>query len=311
MPNLALWVVEGDQPTPVADHGIYERTLEDWIERQPSLVHEGIRWVGRQRRLPGGGILDLLGVTPEGQWVVAELKAGPVNMATLNQALGYATEIGAMDGEDLLSKLDTEKHPDLGQYLSPRNLALLLVGTSQAPDLERGIRFLQEQGLRIPIRIVTFGMFRQSNGAVFLARQVEERESPTDARQGGGRERVLELAQGFGVEDELTETLRVAERLGLPVKVWPACFTVNSPVNKRKTLLYVGPREGGCHVGYAASAYAEAFGVTTVEVESALGSNWKTLPKLEVMPWLKRAEDLTKAAMERTSTALVTPSARA
>ena len=300
MPKLALWGIDNDKPTRLPDQGFLEKHLETWIENDGSLVLEGIRWVGRQRKLPGGGILDLLGLTPEGEWVVAELKAGPVNIAALNQAFGYAIEVGSMDGDELLARLDTKKHTDLGQYLTPRNVSLLLVGTSESPDLERGIRFLEEHGLDLTIRIATFGLFQHKDGSIVLARQIDEREATSEPKVSPGPQRVLDLAKSYGVADELNESRAMADRLGLPLKVWPACFTINSPTNKRKTLIYVGPREGGCMLGYAAETYAETFGVTAAEVTTGLGKNWKVLSKADVLPWLRNAEDFTAGIAAKT-----------
>jgi hypothetical protein len=234
--------------------------------------------------------------------VVAELKSGPVDLSALHQALGYAMEIFAMNRADLLARLDQEKHPDLSQYVEDRLLTLLLVGTSQAPDLERGIGFLAERGLDLPIRVVTFGLFKQPNGSVLLARQIEEREASEEPKVGAGIQRVLDIARIHGVFEEVTETTKLAERLGLPLKVWPAAITINSPLNKRKTLIYVGPREGGCRVGYAADTYAEVFGSSEADVIATLGTNWVTLPKADVPAWIRKVEDFTRALQARQAT---------
>ena len=76
-------------------------------------------------------------------------------------------------------------------------------------------------------------------------------------------------------------------------------ITIHSPVNLRTTLLYIGPREGGCHMGYSAESYAEAFGVTEADVGTALGPSWIDVKKENVAGWLERAEQLTKRAQER------------
>jgi hypothetical protein len=295
MSSLVVWTVQDDQPVRLARHDLLEKNLETWVQKDSSLVMESVRWIARQLVLPSRNRLDLLGLTPEGQLVIAELKAGPIDLATLHQALGYAIEIGAMDGDELLRRLASDANGDLGRFVESRAIALLLVGTSQSADLDQGIRFLQAQGLSTPIRMVTFSLFEQA-GTVLLARQIDEREASAEPREPTGLQRVLDLARERGVSEEVEEAVHIAGRLDLPRKIWPASITINSPVHKRKTLLYVGPRELGCQVGYVAETFAEAFGVSEAEVAAALGANWVTLPKAEVMLWLRRAEEFTARA---------------
>lgn len=56
-----------------------------------------MRWVARQLRLLDNTRLDLLGLTPDDEWVVIELKRGPVDASTLTQALHYALLLGPSD----------------------------------------------------------------------------------------------------------------------------------------------------------------------------------------------------------------------
>src|SRR5436190_15122418 len=68
------------------------RSLEDWIARDPSLVVEGLKVVGKQITLEGGR-LDLLGVDPQGLWTVVEIKRGLLYRDTVAQALDYASSV--------------------------------------------------------------------------------------------------------------------------------------------------------------------------------------------------------------------------
>ncbi len=299
MTKVALWTIESDKPVRLPELASLEKHIETWIENDGSLVIDGVIWIGRQITLPGRGRLDLLGLTREGQIVVAELKAGPVDLAALHQALGYAMTLGTMDADDLLRRLDKAKDATVVEAVNARLFGVLLVGTSRGPDLEPGLRFLEEQGLRLPIRVVTFELFAQPNDTILLARQIDDRAAAEEPKPTGGVPRVLDVAGAVGLRDEMAAVEPMAVRLGLPLKAWPSCLTINSPANKRKTLLYVGPRANGAMVGYAADTYAEAFGIAEADVVAALGPNWQTLPKTSVTAWLAKAEGYTKQLRDK------------
>src|SRR4051794_37856606 len=94
--RVALWsVTEGKPKRLQQEHSFIESQLESWIEDDPSLALPGLRWVGRQVILPDRRRLDLVGITREGQLVVAELKTGVVDVATLSQALHYTLWLGS------------------------------------------------------------------------------------------------------------------------------------------------------------------------------------------------------------------------
>jgi hypothetical protein len=300
--KVGVWSVAAGRPRRLPDHEAFlESQLETWIQDDPSLVLEGMTWIGRQVVLPSTR-LDLLGITPEGQWVVAELKCGTVGLGTLTQALQYAMQVGSMDAEALVGRLsvpDGERDRLLrlarGEGASPRPVVLLLVGTGQAPDLEQGLRFLRERGLTLTVRVVTFRLFRGAGGEVLLARDVEEQDQP-EAQAAGSRtasvERVLELAAEGGVSESFREVIAMAHRRGLRTKAWPLSITVNSPANWRKTLLYFAPDSGQVHVGYSEENFDEAFGTCRDEVVAALGANWREIPVAEALPYVRQAEAL-------------------
>ena len=58
----------------MSDVGI-ERSLEDWIEQDPSLLEQGMSIIGRQFGTEAGSI-DLLGIDAHNRLIVIELKSG-------------------------------------------------------------------------------------------------------------------------------------------------------------------------------------------------------------------------------------------
>ncbi len=312
--KVALWRVDGERPTRLPEHGDFlEKNLETWIYNDASLVLDGLRWIGRQLVLPDKSRLDLLGITPEGQWVVAELKAGPINMATLTQALHYGMYIGSMDADELVERLHVadEKRSEMLEFAGkdstvPRPVLLLLIGTSRTSDLEGGIRFLEERGLSLQIRIVSFSLFRQPDGSVLMSREVEEKDANEVARPGSRTasvQQVRDIAEKHGVLEEVNLAIELAQRLGLKVKAWPRSITINSPADWRKTLLYIGPKEASAILGYSAESLTEVFGVPEATVKETLGTNWCVLPKADIPDYLRRAEDFLRGLQSRTKAA--------
>lgn len=71
----ALWSIVDGQPRHIESRRQFlDVDVETWIARHPELVMDGMTWVGRQVVLPDRYRLDLVGVTREGELVIAELK---------------------------------------------------------------------------------------------------------------------------------------------------------------------------------------------------------------------------------------------
>src|SRR5262245_41286844 len=112
MDDITLWNVTAETPQRFQRGQIaLESSLEAWIEREPSLVLEGMVIVGRQVQTDAGSI-ELLGIDPMGQWVVIEIKRGGIRKETLTQAIAYASAIGKLDEDELINRIDS--------YLKPR-----------------------------------------------------------------------------------------------------------------------------------------------------------------------------------------------
>ena len=87
--RVALWSVTDGVPVRLEQgHSFVEADLEQWVERDATLVLDGLRWIGRQVTLPDRSRVDLVGLTREGQLVVAELKRGVLDTATLMSEKG-------------------------------------------------------------------------------------------------------------------------------------------------------------------------------------------------------------------------------
>ena len=105
MKQIGLWQVRDDGPAKLRPSGVeLEAYLEDWIERDPSLLQQGLVIIGRQIAVEGGR-LDLLGLDPQGRWAVIEIKSGQIRRETVAQALDYASCVATMGREALHAKV--------------------------------------------------------------------------------------------------------------------------------------------------------------------------------------------------------------
>jgi hypothetical protein len=113
---LAAWRVGDRRPVRIARSSVaLERSLEEWVEADPSLVVDGRLIVGRQVGLAAGR-LDLLGIDPSGRWMVVEIKAGRLYRDVLTQALDYVALIHKLPAERLQSITEEylTRHPTPG-----------------------------------------------------------------------------------------------------------------------------------------------------------------------------------------------------
>lgn len=67
----------------------YEEDLRDCLEKNPTLLEEGLELVGKEYHASGVGYIDLLFTDQSGMHVVVELKKGLANDKVIVQILGY------------------------------------------------------------------------------------------------------------------------------------------------------------------------------------------------------------------------------
>jgi hypothetical protein len=265
--KVAAWSIDGGEPTRVAPSSIQlERQLEDWIERDPDLVAEGLEIVGRQVSVEAGR-LDLLAVDPGGQYVVIELKSGALYIDAITQALYYAACVATMPEASLeriasdyrlrRGKPETPQAPSVrapsdAPSLEEREVSIIVVGTGRDAGLDRLLPFLAGR-YQVPIRSVTFDVFVLSNGQQLLLREVTE--SPPEATVTKSRytvEAVMEIARENGVDAMMNRYLDMAKRHGIYPRPWPLCIQFSPPTNRTRYLFTVWPGRGGLWISHEA-----------------------------------------------------------
>lgn len=287
MSQIGIWSITPDGPVLAQRARIgFERSLEDWIERDPGMLPDDLTIVGRQITL-GEHRLDLLAISRTGQWVIIELKEGSLYRETLMQVLDYTAKIAALPAEDLLRRLNrggeqarqqaSELLAGEAEGAGGRDVVAMVVGTTVDPGLERLVSFLGSY--TVPIRVVTFDVFEGVDGGRMLVREIEDPPESAEVRAQSAYSvaAVRERAAAMGDEALLDAFIEAGRDLGLHVRPWKLSVTLNPPERKAQTYFYAKPEPGGkLWVGYSAPRLAETGRFAQEDVERTVGRfpNW-------------------------------------
>jgi RecB family endonuclease NucS len=89
--EMGMWRIDGDTPKRLVAATLpSEATLEQYLERDPSLLGERLLVIGRQVHTPHGKFIDLLAMDGEGNLHVLELKRDKTPRDVVAQVLDYA-----------------------------------------------------------------------------------------------------------------------------------------------------------------------------------------------------------------------------
>lgn len=320
MAEIGAWVIR-DESAPerlVPDRDFLEKHLENWIQDDPTLLSPDIRWVCRQLHLPDRSILDLLGLTKDGTWVIAELKAGSVDAGTVRQAFHYFIELAMLDNGRLVRlvrdhpirdrngnpAVDPSVNADLDVLAEEpdgrqREYMLLAAGVGSGESAELAAEVLAEHMFNVPVRVVTFQCLRGEAGQRLLVRNVEEDEHQhqlqgTDSLSwAAGLE---ERARRFGVWDEFEQI-----RSGLLQRGYRTVqkkYGLNFNPGTKLQAFWVTPREGRIHVGYLETNLEPLYGLDEAWGLEHLGENWVDLPPSQARDRVLRWADTVSAATE-------------
>ena len=286
---IKLWELNNGSISPLSTTKVdLEKELELWIEQDPGMVQSGLKIVGKQLELEGGR-LDILGVDPQGRWVVVEIKKGMLRREVVAQALDYASCIGTMEGDDLKELCKdylNEKSLDLLQILgerdaettvegNQRDITMIIVGTARQVGLERMVQFLGSR-FSVPISVVVFDVYNSSSGSMILAREVAEVDDTTTESKKSNKGDIDEVIRGFGepaLEKLLTTFVASASNLDLHVRPWKRCIMFTSPKNKITTLftIWTKKKEGKVSLWVGNKIFSEYYPIDPDRVVSELG----------------------------------------
>jgi hypothetical protein len=288
MPRFGLWRVQGDDLHRLEAAAVdKEAMLEEWIERDPSLLQSGLAMVGRQVSVDGNR-LDLLGLDFRGTWVVIEIKRDALHRDTLAQALDYASLISSAPSEQLrriaddylttrdhtLAALLEQRHATLDD--NDRDVSIVVVGTGRDAALDRVAKYLAER-YELPITVVSFDVFTLPDGTRLLARETADiDQSPV-------------TAPSAAIGHLFREFLKVTTDLGLYARAWKSCVMFTPATMRNRTVLTVWarPENGLVSTWVGVKPFAEFFGVSSDEVARYLGEEgWRKMTEAQVREFL-------------------------
>lgn len=155
-----------------------ESMIEGWIARQPDLLGLDLLIIGRQVVTEFGGRIDLLGIDPEGNLVIVELKRDRTPREIIAQVLDYASWVSGLTTRQvhevaldyLKVRLETAFRERFDAAL-PQTLnethTMVIVASAFDASSQRIVRYLSETH-DIGINTAFFSIF-EDDGRTFLA----------------------------------------------------------------------------------------------------------------------------------------------
>jgi len=179
--EMKIWKITDSGAEAIVESKIdYEKSLEDILAKDPSLVTHGLLVIGRQVEItPHPGYLDLLCMDADGTVHVLELKRDKTSRDVVAQVLDYGSWAAnlSLDDLDAISRnysdcsLSERFFEHFGSSL-PEAVNLeqqfTIVASELDPTSERLVEFLSSS-YGVPINAVFFKYFEDSNSQ-FLAR---------------------------------------------------------------------------------------------------------------------------------------------
>ena len=206
-----MWRIDGDTPKRLTSAMLpSEATLEQYLEKDPSLLGDRLLVIGRQVKTPHGKLIDLLAMDGEGNLHVLELKRDKTPRDVVAQVLDYGSWVSTLDRDSIidlanhhLSGIEFEAaFEDVFGTSAPdelnATLQLTVVATDLDPGSERIVTYLRTFG--VPVNAVFFS-YLEDDGRRYLARSWLARED--DGEIGGtayGKNKKSKRAEWNGID---------------------------------------------------------------------------------------------------------------
>lgn len=177
--EMGIWRIDGETPKRLGVTALpSEATLEQFLEKDPSLLGERLLVIGRQVKTPYGKFIDLLAMDSEGNLNVLELKRDKTPRDVVAQTLDYGSWVSTLTRDEVISlandHLDQPFEAAFEEVFGGSapdelntDLRLTIVATDLDSSSERIVTYLREFG--VPINAVFFAHLKDEERS-YLAR---------------------------------------------------------------------------------------------------------------------------------------------
>ena len=286
----------------------FEKRIQDWLEKDISIISNELLVIGREIETDHGGFIDLLCLERNGDVVIIELKRDKTSREVTAQALDYASWVRGLSNERVteiadhylrkkdfseLEEVFTQKfNSDLPEILNT-NHKVLIVASEIDSSTERIINYLSET-YGVGINALTFQYFRDGNGKEFLARvfliepSLVEQNTQTKGSSKRRPNLSYEELQNIARDNDVGELYNYFCDKLLNVYFSHINGTRSSLAFKKgsKTILTLIPVESNSDLGLKLRVYtarfSECFGISIEQVVALLPENrydWKNFPE--------------------------------
>ena len=217
--EVRLWeITDEDGLTEVSQNKLnLEERIENWLEKDISIISNDLLVIGRQVETSFGGIIDILCLDSNGDVVIVELKRDKTPRDITAQVLDYGswvkdlsyervTEIGnSYYKDENVKEVFAKKFGDEYPEVINEGHKMLVVASMIDNSTERIIKYLSKT-YGVGINAITFNYFKKDDGKEYLSRvfliDPEESKQPSGKRQQSLTfEQFQEMANNNGVGD--------------------------------------------------------------------------------------------------------------
>ncbi len=169
--KMNLWKVDGNELREIEQAKLdSENRLEEWINKDSSILGTDVLIIGRQVFTDYGGRIDLLGIDQQGDLVILELKRNKTPRDVVAQVLDYASwvkeltykEIYAIASEYLKRNLKGAFRDRFGETIPEKintHHRMVVVASELDDSSERIVQYLAEEH-DININVIFFMFFK-------------------------------------------------------------------------------------------------------------------------------------------------------
>lgn len=324
--DIKIWEIhDGDNLKAIRKAKLdLEERIENWLEKDISIIANDLLVIGRQVETDFGGVIDLLCLELNGDLVIVELKRDKTPREITSQTLDYASWVKDLSNDkitEIANKYLSEKGPledafkkkfgdDLPEILNEHH-SMMVVASEIDSSTERIIKYLSDS-YGVGINAATFQYFHNENEKEFLARvflmepsQVERsREIRTASKRKPNLtiEELQEIAENKGVGEIYKDLIgRLTDYFDQRVTTRSTVAFIGIIEESRNTIFSVIPGESDSTQGVRFQVYVDRFskylGVSKDEVTQILPSDqkeqqpWKNAP-LTIIGFFKDADEV-------------------